>query len=287
MEITQGTNPLNKIITINASKKIGKFSVDYNKINNSKIIMHDGHKDCINQLRLAGMEIIILEFFNTSNIYKYLGGYGKVVPLVDQVKVLDNCIAENLDVDYIIYDSDDFKTDMNSAIIKLVDDRLIAEDYKNKLKISDFYYPSFRANLIFVTSRNYDGITTARSYKLGTDVFALKHYFNKYMNCDIIIVNPKMYNNINFPISRSIPEIELNEDAKSFLIYFYNIQKEDIINNPDKVKNDLEQYAISLGDTIEDFIILNDPIFIEAGKVFISVRLKNIYNVKIPVNRWI
>lgn len=287
MELIQGINPLDKIIAANTGKKIGKYSIDYNKISDTEIKMHDGHKNCINQLHLAGMDIIILEFMNSSKIYKHVDYFGKIVPLVDQVKVLDNCIAENLDVDYVIYDSDDFKTDSDAATIQLVDDRLAIEDYKNKFKISEFMISQFRANLIFITRRNYTGITMARSYKTGTDGFAYKHYLNKYMNCDLINVHPIMSSNVNFPLSGSSTEIELNDDAKSFLDYFYKIEKSEIISNPDKVKTDLEQYIIGLGSTIVDFVILDDPAIVGVDKIFISAYLKGIYNTMIPANRWI
>lgn len=289
MEIIQGMNPLDKITVANVGKKIGKYSIDYNKISNEKIIMHDGHKDCINQLRLAGCDIIILEFFNTSNIYKYLDGWGTVIPLVDQVKVLDNCIAEALDVDYVIYDSDDFKVDADSSIIKLVDDRLLFEDYKNKFKISNHIFPQFRANLILVTKRsnNYTGLVTARSYKTGTDGFALKHYFNKYLNCDLINVHPIMHDNVSLPLCGSITEIELNDDAKSFLTYFYQIEKTEIISNPAKVQNDLEQYTISLNGYIEYFAILDDSDIVGIDKIFISADFKGMYNTTIPAQRWL
>ena len=158
-----------------------------------------------------------------------------------------------------------------------------------KLKIYDRIYPTFRANLIFITKRNLSNITHVRSYKTGSDTFALKHYLNKFLSCDLLITYPLMYSNINFPLSSSTltSSIELNDDAKDFLTYFYNIQKSEIISNPTKVKTDLEQYAISLGATIEYFVILDDPTIVGIDKIFISAYLKGMYNTTIPANRWI
>lgn len=292
MEIIQGTRPIDKIFKLNPGKKIGKVNLNYNKMIDDKILIHDGYKDMIQQLRLVGMDIIILEFFNTSNIYKSLNEWSnKVVPIIEQSKVLTNCITEKLDVNYVIYDSNDFKTDADIATIKLVDDRLLLEDYKNKLKILDMVYPTFRDNLIFITKRNSSNLTHVRSYKTGVDSFVIKHYLNKYMvNCDLLITHPIMFENTYFPLGTNnfIEEIKTTHQSTfDFLNYFHQIKKNSIMNSPNDVQADLEQYAISLNNSIEDFIIINDIDFVGIDKVYISMSFNGNYGSRIFVNKWL
>jgi len=285
MEIIQDSNPVSKIITDNSGKKIGKFSVNYGKIIDGKLILHDGHKYCIEQLRLNGFEIIIMEFFNTTELYKSIDDWEHSTNIVEQTEILNKCIAENLDVDYVIYNADDF-IPFDIETIKLVDDRLAVEDYKNKLKISDLNYLLLRTNLIFFTQRNIEGFTMVRSYKAGSDVFAAKHYLNKYTSCDILIVHPVMFEGEKFPLGSTKIE-DIHDDTKTFLNYFHQIPKNTIINDPNDVETSLEQVAIDLGYTIEDFVIIDDTTFVGTDKLFISVNFKGSYNTTTLANRWL
>ena len=289
MKIIQDSNPVSKIITDNPGKKIGKFSVNYGKIIDGKLIMHDGHKYCIEQLRLNGFEIIIMEFFNSTELYKTIDDWKHSSDIVNQTEVLNKCISERLDVDYVIYNANDF-IPFDIKTIQLVDDRLAAEDYKNKLKISDLNYSFLRINLIFFTQRNIEGFTMVRSYKAGSDVFAAKHYLNKYTSCDILIVHPVMFENIYYPLGSNtlIEEIKsTHQSTLDFLSYFHQIQKNTIINNPTAVQNDLEQYAISVGNYIENFAFINDPAFVGVDKIFISVDFRGNYGSTAKTGRWL
>jgi hypothetical protein len=288
MEIIQGINPVSKIVSSNTGKKIGKCGYDYNKMTDSKLLFHEGHKELIKQLRLAGMDIIIVEFVNMKNLYPQYSLTSEL-PLVNQVKVLDNCIADNLDADYIIYNTDDFKTEFTKEIIDLVDSRLITEDYKNKLNINEHYYSFFRTNMIFLTARNMSNITYVRCYKSGVDTFAMKHYMNKYMTSDLLIVHPIMFDNTFYPLdfTTNIND-EIYDNIKIFLNYFHTISKDEIINNPNKVKTDLEKYATDMEHYIEDFTIIDDPVFIGVNKVFISMNFNGgVYNSRFPIYKWL
>lgn len=291
MEIMGGNDPISDIITLNPGKKIGKYNINYNKITDTEVILHAGHIDCISQLR-SNADIVILEFFNTICHYKLLtdnnSSFKKVISIVNRTKVLELCELKELDVDYIIYDANDLKNDVDNVTIKLVDDRLVIEDYKTKYNIPDLFYDVIRLNIINFHKRiEHENLIFIRSYKTGIDSFIYKHYIDKYLSCKLIITHPVMSSNVNYPLSGSTSSIDLNDDAKSFLTYFYDIQKTEIISNPDKVKTDLEQYVISLGANIDYFIILDDPAIVGVDKIFISAYMKGMYNTKIPANMWI
>jgi len=285
MEIIHEDNAVATIIAANPGKSIGKFGINLKKINNGELILHDGHKYCIEQLRLDGVEIVILEFFNLTELYKPVD-MGQEADIIDQTSVLNLCILENLDVDYIIYNANDYVT-FDAGTIQLVDDRLATEDYKNKLKMSDFYYSLFRNNLFLLTQRNNEEITTVRSHKGGPDIFALNHYFNKYTSCKILIVHPVMFEGEQIPLTNAVTLEEIHDDTKTFLNYFYQIPKDTIVNDPGGVEAAVEQAATDLGHTIENFIIIDDATFVGADKLFISVEFKGAYNTTFPANRWL
>lgn len=291
MKIMGGSDPIGQIISENPDKIIGKYNINYDKITDTKTILHDGHLDCISQLR-SNVDIVIIEFFNTICHYKLLTNnihsFKNVIPIVNQTKVLELCELKGLDVDYIVYDADDLRNDVDNETTQLVDDRLILEDYKNKYQIPDFFYDLLRLNIINFHKRiEHENLIFIRSYKTGIDSFIYKHYIDKYLSCKLIITHPVMSSNVNFPLSGSSSSIDLNDDGKSFIDYFYKIEKAEIISNPDKVKTDLEQYVISLSANIDYFIILNDPAIVGVDKIFISAYLKGMYNTRIPANRWI
>jgi len=292
MEIIGGNDPIGDIITLNPGKTIGKYNFNYNKITDIEISLHAGHIECINQLR-SNVDIVILEFFNTIYHYKLLvgdSGFKDIIPILDQTSVLDICTSENLDIDYVVYDAEDLKNDVDEATITLVDDRLIAEDYKNKLNMTDFFYDLFRLNIINFHKREHvTNLTFIRSYKTGVDTFALKHYMDTYLPNDneLMIIHPIMYDEINHPITTALPFSEINDDAKDFINYFYNIEKLGIINDPTEVQNDLEQYANSIEGSITNFEIIDDPVFVGVDKIFISASFMGIYNTTVQSNRWL
>jgi len=287
MELIQGLNPVGQIITANPGKQIGKFGVPHNKIKDGNLNTHAGHEECIAQLRSAGMEIIIFEIINIDILYASL--YLDNEPQVSQTTALNICVSKNLDVDYLIYDSDDFHIPFSQATITAVDNRLAAEDYKNKLNISDIAFPVLRLNLQYATERNNTGFTIARSYKGGPEIFAGKHYLNKYLpGLEMLIIEPLLYGNAKYPLTTAIPDSnEISIDTINFMEYFHGLEKSSIVADYNQTKIDITAFAEGSNYSVEKVSILDDSEFVGTGRIFISVECTDEYGVLIPAHRWL
>jgi len=282
MKIVQGNNPIKEILDANPDKKIGKLSINYNKINDTELSMHAGHKYCISELRAAGCEIIILEFINTYNMYRGISEDGRVLLLVNQEKVLELCELEEIDIDYVIYDALDLKAKLTPEFIKLVDDRLQIENYRVNLNIPDDMFKMMRAVCLFATRRkNSKDITMVRSYKNGSDTFAIQHYLKKYLSCDLLVVKPLMIENTNIPYSTFT---DFNPDAEQFRNYFYSITKQDLISDLKNTKLKLQKYASGLNVRIDNLLITKKSEFVGENNVLIALRFRGMFNTSLFFN---
>jgi len=284
IQLIEGLNSINKILFDNIGKNIGKFSVQHNKIKNGELLFHDGHLECIRQLSEIGMEIIILEFINIGNFNASIplfDGHDKNLNVENNI-VLNACVKANIDVDYVVYNSPDYRSEVPSNIITIVDERLKVEDYKNKLKLPDIRFDALRVFLQRLTSRNVTGYTFVRSYKLGSNTFALKHYCKKYLNIEMLIVHPVNLTDVPFPMYTTIKDSSiLHDNTKQFLHYFSELKKDTI------TESDVMEKAILFEGDIEDFAIVDDPKFVGEGKIFVSVDFKGDYNSTVSVHRWL
>lgn len=287
MQLIQTSDDINTIASNNPSKKIGKFTINCNKINNGELTFTEGHQLCINVLRDSTCEIVILEFLNSYNLYSDSTSI-QVPQIIDETSVLNICISENLDVEYVLYNSSDVEDGFDQADIDLVDSRLTTEDYKNVLNIPDDTYYLLRKNLEWLTSREpLSNMIVTRSYKIGTESLAINHYINKYMNCEFAPIAPKFFTGTSVPISASIDVEELHQETKDFFAYFDQVEKSAIISDSTAVQADLEQYADGLGCSTEDFFIIDDVEFVGSGNIFMSIKFTGPYNSTVTANKWL
>jgi len=260
------------------SKKIGKLDINYNKILSTKFYLHEGHLKCIKTLKENGADYIMLECINSINCFKaaheknsnkMLGYFDYKNKIIDDVKLEEYC--KSLGIDYLFYNSQDYKHIIDDKIIKLVDKIIKNENYKEILQIPDDEFKLLRVNLIVRTYRNTNNIIYVKSNKDGSWVYALKHYMEKYLKNKMIIINPIMRMDFYHPVSSGLNNI-LNENVKIFLEYFYTIPNKEFLENFDFIIKSIKQCAINLDINIDiryllnvNYISMNDNIFISIG----------------------
>jgi len=292
MELLHSPKEIETIANANPSKKIGKITINCDKVvTDKRIQISDGHANCIQTLRDAACEIIIVEFINAYTLFSGSASITnfKSPEIIDSTLVLNMCISAKLDADYILYNSNDAIGNFNSAVVDLVNSRLVIEDYKNLLKIPDKLYEMLKIIFYWFTSRNTpSNVMLARSYKTGSDSIAIKHYINKYCNFEFLPIYPINYIGTKIPISTFGDIDAVSAEAKDFCNYFHQIEKSTIINDSaGAIQADLEKYASNLGYEAKEFLIVDDPEYVGIGKVFISVVFYGPHNSKLMTNRWL
>ena len=266
-------NSPDDVATIRANhpgKKIGTYKVKCEKVTDTEISFTDAHIACLQALRDATCEIIILEFVNSSVLYSSMDNIPSPT-LVDQTTVLNLCIDSGLDADYILYNSPDASS-FESSIIELVDTRLTTEDYRSSLQMSDRTYDFLKVNFYLLQSRPLTDVSV-RSYKMGCETLAFEHYIKTYIPELTFLRMPILfYPGTKIPLSTSGNIDDVSDEAKDFANYYYTFTKNELLTDSTSVEASLIQYADGLGGyTISDFMAITDPKFVTDGDVFSSV----------------
>lgn len=289
MQLIQSIDDLQTIRSNNPGKKIGTFKFNCNKVSSTEINFTDAHRACIQALRDATCEIVVLEFVNSHSLYSSLNLDPDPFPepeIVDQTAVLNMCIADSIDADYILYND---PCTIDATTVTSVDALLTTEDYKNKLSIPDRLYQILRVNLQFLMQR-YDvhADVLVRSYKLGTEMLAFDHFTNKYYtNGTILPLEPTYHPGTKIPISASTDIGDISDETKDFANYFFSVEKS-AFSDVAAVESDLQSYADGLGGySIKDFIVIDDPEFVGAGGIFASVAFNGPYGSTFLSNRYL
>jgi len=236
MIVIESIEQLNDVIRYHnhESKKIGKLDINYNKIMTSEFYLHQGHIDCIKKLRESGCDYIMMECINSLKCFQsiqmsyswednHMGHYldydENIKNVIDITQLKEYC--KSLGIDYLIIDSDDYKDLIPKMTVDIVNDTIEKENYIKDLCIPVDAIKLLKVNLIVRTYRNSitrNGLTYVKSHKDGSWVFALKHYLKKYLNNDLIIIEPTMREDLDYPYSSSC-KLKFNENIKIFLKY--------------------------------------------------------------------
>lgn len=279
MIIIKNIEHLNDIIRFHKheNKKIGKLDANYNKFLSEEFYLHSGHVECIKTLKDNGCDIIIIECINTVKAYNSTGSKQDVhnsrgylhykEKVINDDKLVEYC--NKIGIDYLIYNSNDYKPQINKELIKLVDRRIRKEQYKDLLKLDEEKLSILRVNLIVRTFRGQNsdttGITYVRCYKDGPVVFGIKHYVEKYLSQKLILIPPKTDLEY-FPLS-STNKPELNNNIILFLNYFQNKTDFNTDNKIllEQIKNTANNLSINI-----DIDILNNKLI---NGTFINIKV--------------
>jgi len=245
---------LAQVYADNPDKKVGKTLINKNIFNN-KECFHKGHKNIISALRNEGCEIIVFEVLDTEFLYNKIVKNKVIVDdnIYDHTYTINYC-NDFLDIDYLIFtDVSTWDYNIPIEITQLINNRLLADDYKKLFQLTDIEYRGFKNIVLWGELRPPLGnLTNAYVLDGCFRYHAFKFYREKYSDINIVLLD-NTYDKDGIHYVGHIPTLkefqkDLNKDIRLFSQYFNSLtdiemQNEDLLNNK----------ASSLNGTITSF----------------------------------
>ncbi len=283
MEIIDTPDPMGTILTTEQGKNIYKLHLNYKKFRDGTLTLHDGHAALVQKAITNGADIIVVEFFNLVNLGWPIDSSDQIL---DSTTVLNLCDTHpnftNM-VDYIIYDADDLKQPIDTAVTALVNQRYTTEDYETKLNLV-YGSTQFKRSLYMPTVRDNGGFTVVKSWKEGATELGFKHYVKKYLNIDTVFVNPVFYPGTTIPMFANV-HVDQIPEYRDVYTAFNNLNSTDI-----RVKARLMEIKDSLAGSeydIVNFVVIRNSNLIPSGKALISCRFTHTSGLNLPISAFI
>jgi len=284
MKIFTERDSLLKILKDNPTKKIGKLCLERIVFEKQKQF-HPAHKNFITTLKNNGCDLVVMDVMNLSIMLEKVGmffGYDGFVKngkpdtksILDETINLDKTIqsAEKyLEVDYLVIYKNDWydKLKLKSEDKKIIEERLLKENYKEKYQLIDDQYNFFKwQTLAYSTTIDNININTLpfvfvlSKRPTYMHIYAEKHYREKYFNNEVVL-SPWAYDKDFMPYTLSNKKLLLyklqNKELKEFSKFIHDTDFKILMN-----KNIVEQFAKQLnGKLTLHCCIDNQILFIE------------------------